>query len=366
MVYGAVKDLIIGILRDADRALKITEITEKVHLVNDAVPDSTIRSCLNLQTDNANGQISRVGRGLYSYRLNSSTTFKDEVVFDNIRLIHGESLEVMSNMPECCVHSIVTDPPYGLVEYSEKEKEKLRVGKGGVWRIPPSIGGCKRNPLPRFTTLREKDLENMSNFFEDFGSKALKVLAPGGNLLLASNPLVVHIVTNALVRSGFEARGQVIRLVQTMRGGDRPKGAEEEFYEVSVMPRSQWEPWIIMRKPMIGTSASSLRTYFTGGWRRISDDLPFGDVIKSSPTRPNERKLSNHPSLKPQALMRQLVRASLPLGRGTVLDPFAGGGSTLAAAKALGYSAIGIELDESYFNIAKDGIPKLADIKLSD
>ena len=58
MVYGAVKDLIIGILRDADRALKITEITEKVHLVNDAVPDSTIRSCLNLQTDNANGQIS--------------------------------------------------------------------------------------------------------------------------------------------------------------------------------------------------------------------------------------------------------------------------------------------------------------------
>ena len=151
-----------------------------------------------------------------------------------------------------------------------------------------------------------------------------------------------------------------------VRGGDRPKGAEEEFYEVSVMPRSQWEPWIIMRKPMIGTSASSLRTYFTGGWRRISDDLPFGDVIKSSPTRPNERKLSNHPSLKPQALMRQLVRASLPLGRGTVLDPFAGGGSTLAAAKALGYSAIGIELDESYFNIAKDGIPKLADIKLSD
>jgi DNA modification methylase len=37
------------------------------------------------------------------------------------------------------IHAIVTDPPYGLKEYSEKEKGKLRAGRGGVWRIPPCL-----------------------------------------------------------------------------------------------------------------------------------------------------------------------------------------------------------------------------------
>ena len=39
--------------------------------------------------------------------------------------------------------------------------------------------------------------------------------------------------------------------------------------------------------------------------------------------------------------MRQIVRASLPLGNGIVLDPFMGGGSTIAAAIAVGYESIG-------------------------
>jgi len=58
--------------------------------------------------------------------------------------------------------------------------------------------------------------------------------------------------------------------------------------------------------------------------------------------------------------MRQIVRASLPLGQGIVLDPFAGGGSTLAAAVAVGYQSIGIELDPAYYEATKAAIPKLA------
>jgi hypothetical protein len=47
--------------------------------------------------------------------------------------------------------------------------------------------------------------------------------------------------------------------------------------------------------------------------------------------------------LKPQAFMRQIVRAALPLGEGVVLDPFMGGGSTIAAAVAVGYASVGVE-----------------------
>ena len=83
-------------------------------------------------------------------------------------------------------------------------------------------------------------------------------------------------------------------------------------------------------------------------------------MIPSAPTRRAERAFASHPSLKPQAFLRQIVRAALPLGEGVVLDPFAGSGSTLAAAEAVGYSSIGLENDAEYFDLACGAIPKLA------
>jgi site-specific DNA-methyltransferase (adenine-specific) len=62
--------------------------------------------------------------------------------------------------------------------------------------------------------------------------------------------------------------------------------------------------------------------------------------------------------------MRQVVRGALPLGKGVILDPFMGAGSTVAAAKAVGYRSIGIESDPAYFGIAEKAIPALAELKL--
>jgi site-specific DNA-methyltransferase (adenine-specific) len=48
------------------------------------------------------------------------------------------------------------------------------------------------------------------------------------------------------------------------------------------------------------------------------------------------------------------------MGTGIVLDPFAGAGSTLAAAEAIGYQSIGVEKDDHYFEMACEAVPKLA------
>jgi site-specific DNA-methyltransferase (adenine-specific) len=63
--------------------------------------------------------------------------------------------------------------------------------------------------------------------------------------------------------------------------------------------------------------------------------------------------------------MRQVVRAALPLGEGIVLDPFMGGGSTIAAACAIGYRSIGIENDPEFFEMATRAVPRLAAIVLN-
>ena len=181
--------------------------------------------------------------------------------------------------------------------------------------------------------------------------------------MVASNPLLSCVVSGALARAGLERRGEIVRLVMTMRGGDRPKAAHEEFTGVSVMPRSMWEPWVVFRKPVEGRVQDNLRKWKTGGFRRPSGDRPFGDVIPSSPTHKSERALAPHPSLKPQAFLRALIRGVLPLGEGVVLDPFAGSGSTLAAAEAIGYESVGIEQDKRYFDVAVRAIPRLARFK---
>lgn len=60
-----------------------------------------------------------------------------------------------------------------------------------------------------------------------------------------------------------------------------------------------------------------------------------------------------HPTQKPLALMRYLVRLVTPQG-GVVLDPFMGSGSTLLAAQQEGFRSVGIDLDEAYCRIATD------------
>jgi len=206
----------------------------------------------------------------------------------------------------------------------------------------------------------------LHDFFFEFGCLLVRATVPGANVVVASNPLFAHVVSLAMTSAGLELRGQLVRLVMTMRGGDRPKNAHEEFSEVSVMPRSMYEPWVVMRHPLDGRAQDNLRRWKTGGFRRPSDARPFGDVIRSQRTPRQEKQIAPHPSLKPQAFLRAIVRAALPLGRGVVLDPFAGSGSTLAAANALGYESIGIEKDTEYVRMAKRAVKRLAALRVQD
>lgn len=278
------------------------------------------------------------------------------------RLLQADCFQWLAQQKPCSIEAVVTDPPFGLVEYTPKEQAKLRNGRGGVWRIPPSFDGHKRSPLPRFTVLDDRDRQELHVFFRRLAILLARVVVPGANIVIASNPLLSHIVSSAMVEGGLELRGNIIQLVMTMRGGDRPKNAHREFSNVSVMPRSMWEPWIVLRKPLEGRVQDNLRKWKTGGFRRPLADKPFGDVIASGPTAPRERKIAPHPSLKPQAFLRQVVRGVLPLGEGTILDPFAGAGSGLAAANAVGYKSIGLEIDANYFQLATKAIPYLGDL----
>jgi site-specific DNA-methyltransferase (adenine-specific) len=282
--------------------------------------------------------------------------------FSSTLLIQADCFEWMNRIPAASIHAIVTDPPYGVKEYNFDQLEKRTNGKGGIWRIPPSFDGHTRAPLPRFTALNNKERKILNRFFVEWSKLATRVLRPGGHLFLASNAFLSQFVFSAIVEGGLEFRGEIIRLVRTLRGGDRPKNAEEDFPDVSSMPRGCYEPWGLFRKPLpAGMKVSDcLREYQTGGLRRRPNSLPFEDVIDSERTPRQEREIAAHPSLKPQSFLRRIVHAALPLGIGIILDPFVGSGSTVAAAEALNLACIGVERFPDYFKMACKAVPQLA------
>ncbi len=369
---GRVRNAIVSVLNSRGRNMPVREIEDGVRQLIGTAPSSSVRSYLRLNTPELFVREERGHYGLKHFNGSAQREFRpllelrEPFLTGRCELHNANCFDWIEQREDHSIHAVVTDPPYGLHEYTSEQQTKLRERRGGVWRIPPSFDGHIRAPLPRFTTLTEEQLAELRVFFLQWTRLLLPKLVPGANVLVASNPLLSHIVSSAMAEAGLERRGEVIRLVMTMRGGDRPKDAHEEFSDVSVMPRSMWEPWLVFRKTPDGRIQDNLRRWKTGGFRRPSAERPFGDVIESSPTRASERALAKHPSLKPQAFMRQIVRAVLPLGEGVILDPFAGGGSTLAAAEAAGYASIGVEKDVEYFDLAKKAVPRLAKFQVDD
>jgi DNA modification methylase len=362
---GFIRDSIVEYLAAIGGEASIAEIRAAVRRKLGSAPASSVRSYLNLNTPELFERGSK--RGRYRLRINGHShgpgpQMEPIAAIGKATLYQADCFQWLERQSPNSVHAVVTDPPYGLLEYSEKEQAKLRTGRGGVWRIPPSFDGHRRSPLPRFTILDQEDLSALQAFFQRLGLLLARVVVPGANIVIASNPLLAHVVAGAMVEAGLELRGYIARLTMTMRGGDRPKNAHDEFRNVSVMPRSMWEPWVVLRRPLDGRVQDNLRRWKTGGFRRLSADRPFGDVIKSGPTPAAERAIAPHPSLKPQAFLRHLVRAVLPLDTGIVLDPFAGSGSTLAAANAVGRESIGIESDARFANMARIAIEKLGSL----
>jgi len=95
-------------------------------------------------------------------------------------------------------------------------------------------------------------------------------------------------------------------------------------------------------------SAKTSKSERNKGCEKMEEKVLVGQGLAGEHKDPMQK--NNHPTVKPQALMKYLITLITPKG-GTVLDPFAGSGSTLVAAKDLGFNYIGIEMTGEYIPI---------------
>ena len=142
----------------------LQEISGGVSALLGPVPASSVRSYLQLNTPEV---YSRLHRGQYALagfetpEVHVERETRDERrawSSRDARLIHSDCLHWLESQAPNPIHAVVTDPPCGLVEYSDEEQRKPRSGRGGVWQTPPRFDGATRAPLPRFTVLKPPDL----------------------------------------------------------------------------------------------------------------------------------------------------------------------------------------------------------------
>ena len=232
-----------------------------------------------------------------------------------MKLIHGDCLEEMKNIPDGSVDMVLTDPPYGTT-------------------------ACK------WDTVIDLDL---------MWEHLTRVVKPNGAIVMtASQPFTTTLISSNIKDFRYEMIWQKNRGTGIFNAKKMPLKSHENiliFYKA--MPT--YNPQMTVGKP------------YTAKQGKQSDafGMNTGKVIVTKnkgeryPLTVHQFKSTNgrniHPTQKPVALMEYLIKTYTNENE-TVLDFTMGSGTTGVACRNLNRNFIGIELDETYFNIAKERI----------
>lgn len=305
-------------------------------------------------------------------------------------LLEADALLTLAKLPDACVDAIICDPPYGI-------SFKNEAWDGSNIRRATAKNGE-----------RLSQGEALARWTRVWATEALRVLKPGGFMVAFGAPRTFHRLTSGIEDAGLELRDVLLWLhAQGIPKSRRLPGG------LGTALKPAYEPIMLARRPLEGTTTSNMKAWGTGAlnidsgrvgeagyWpahvalshasgcgaicaadcpARIIDtarpDLlpsrlffcskasrrereagceklsPKSVQIFTGKSRPPRVVANIHPTVKPLALMRWLVKLITPPG-GLVLDHFAGSASTGAAAVLEGRQFLGIEREGQYVDIA--------------
>jgi len=324
------------------------------------------------------------------------------------QIIHGDCLTEMAKMAPNSVDFIVTDPPYGLhfmgkhwdgrIPAIEIWAEALRICKpgamlaafggsrthhhlmcaieGGGWEIRDCIFWIYGSGFTKSHNFGRQ----MDEAWKGYGTALKPAYEP---IIIAMKPLDGTFRENA-EKWGVGGINIDESRIKTEDNTGSPRGPHRNCYEggwgqmtSESHPQGRWPANVIFDEEAamaldemsgVSTSRPDKRTgqrsgkggvsCYSGGWSDspnfLNDSGGASRFFYCAKASSKERGEGNgHPTVKPIALMKYIIKLLAPPGNPTLLDPFCGSGSTLLAAKELGINAIGIEKEAEYCEIAK-------------
>ncbi len=227
------------------------------------------------------------------------------------RIIQGDALTILENLPSEIADIGVTSPPYNKGENKKGWLVKNITYSGATDKLPEDL--YQKNQIAVLDEIFRITKPGGSFFYNH------KVRWERGEML---HPI------NWLMKTKWTIRQEIVwdRMIAANIRGWRFWQIEERVY------------WLYKPKggDSIGKELKSRHALLTSIWR-------------FSPERKNP-----HPAPFPLVLPLRAIYSIMDEQKGTVIDPYSGSGTTLVAAKILGHNFIGIEISQEYSNFAKE------------
>jgi site-specific DNA-methyltransferase (adenine-specific) len=243
----------------------------------------------------------------------------------SISLINGDAITILSGMETASFDFVFADPPYFLSNdgFTVKSGKAVSVNKGG-WD-------------------KSQGFDSEMAFHESWIKECLRVLKPHGTIAISGT-------YHSIYKCGYLLQKLDCRIINDITWF-KPNGA----------PALAGRNFTASHETILWASkGSKVKHVFNYSQSRdwdVSNDLIYrrGKQMRSVwsiPTTPKrEKAFGNHPTQKPLELMKRLIALCTQVGD-LVLDPFCGSGTTGVACAQLGRSFVGVDLDQSYLDLA--------------
>lgn len=230
--------------------------------------------------------------------------------FKGVQIIHGDVLHVLPKFPEGLFGGIITDPPYASGAADQNARQRSTAMKYSSAK--------EGNRLPDFEG-DAKDQRSWTHWMAEWLTEARRICVPGAPICMFIDWRQLPSMTDALQWAGWIWRGVLAwdkTTCRPQRGRFRQQAEFVVWGSNGHMPSDRKAPVLpgVFRQSMPSFSKRS------------------------------------HQTEKPLEVMREMVKIVEP--GGIILDPFAGAGTTVEAARLEGYPAVGIELSDHYAKTA--------------
>jgi site-specific DNA-methyltransferase (adenine-specific) len=287
----------------------------------------------------------------------------------NDQVINRDCIKGLSVIPNDHVHLVLSDIPYGIGaedwDVLHNNTNSAYMGSSPAQALAGAVFKKRGKPINGWSEADRAIPKEYQDWCASWAAEWLRVLKPGGSVLIFAGRRFSHRCIAALEDAGFSFKDMFSWMRQRAphraqrvsavfdRRGDEESSETWKGWRVGNL-RPTFEPVLWFTKPYkIGTTiADNVLKHGVGAFNEEAfvkyEDSP--DNVLRSGFAPGETGF--HPTQKPVRLMQALIELTTQEGH-IVLDPFAGSGSTLVAAKSLRRHYIGFEADIKHAEVAR-------------
>lgn len=295
------------------------------------------------------------------------------------RVVHGDGIAAVAELPEGSIHLILSDIPYGIGmdewDVLHGNTNSALLGSSPAQVKAGAVFKRRGKPLNGWSEADRQIPMEYQKWCSSFASHWLRVLKPGGSAVVFAGRRLAHRCVVAFEEAGFTFRDSLAWLREAAphraqrlsvvfeRRGDTSNADRWEGWRVGNL-RPTFEPILWFVKPYrIGTTiADNVLAHGVGAFNErafMRLEKSPDNVLRCGFARGES---GHHLAQKPVKLMRTLIELTT-IRNQVVLDPFCGSGSTLVAARALERRYLGYEIDPAAVKIAQDRLaPDLFDL----